>query len=68
MDWRENKWIGIIGGAVILICVAVALAPFIQRVRESKKAEKEAEEWIEKEKEHLIIGPEGWSMGERRRD
>jgi len=63
MEWRKNKWVGIAAGIVSLICIALALYPFIKRWKEIKKAEKEAKEWMEKEREHLIIGPEGWSMG-----
>ena len=67
MDWRENKWIGIIAGVAILICLGISLSPFIQRMTENKKADKGAQEYIEKEKENLIIGPEGWSIGEKER-
>jgi xanthine/uracil permease len=54
-----------VAGAVVLICIGLALVPFIQRGIANKKAENQAEDYIEKEKGHLNLGPEGWSMGEK---
>jgi hypothetical protein len=40
-------------------------SPFYSERDTNKKAENQAEDYIEKEKGHLNLGPEGWSMGEK---
>ena len=66
MEWRKNKWVGIAAGIVSLICIALALYPFIKNSIEVKKARKEGLEWMEQERKWMEEGK--WLEKERMKD
>lgn len=72
MDWKRNKLVGIVMGIVAIICISIALIPFVQRAREKKIAEEQIRKLIEdhiKEdeswKDRFIWDEKGRIIGEK---
>lgn len=55
-DWRRNKWVGVVMGIITLICIGLALFPFIKSSIENKKAALEGQKWLEKERQWMKEG------------